>query len=158
MRLAKTLTQRLRRWVEGRIGARNPDFVIGPPGEPYLIRWWLIPRNPLCNIYAHLILRSDDDRALHDHPWGFISIILRGNYAEWRTDKLGEYRWHYIAGDVLLRSPRTLHRIAIDPQRSALSLVITGPRIRQWGFQTKDGWVHWQQYLDQSNPGLPAKK
>ena len=61
---------------------RKPDFIIGPKDAPYLRRWWIIPRNRLFNIYLHQILRSDDDRALHDHPWINCSIILKGRYME----------------------------------------------------------------------------
>ena len=45
---------------------RAPDFVIG---ADYLRRWWVIPRNDSQNVYLHDIRKSDDDRALHDHPW-----------------------------------------------------------------------------------------
>jgi hypothetical protein len=55
------------RWARN----RQPDFVIGGPAAPYLRRHWLIPRNRFFNIYVHEFLRSDDDRALHDHPWLF---------------------------------------------------------------------------------------
>lgn len=24
---------------------RKPDFIIGPEDNPYLLRWWLLPRN-----------------------------------------------------------------------------------------------------------------
>jgi hypothetical protein len=61
---------------------REPDCVIGPPDNPYLRRWWLIPRNRWFNLYLHNILRDDDDRALHDHPWANLSILLRGAYRE----------------------------------------------------------------------------
>jgi hypothetical protein len=46
-------------------------------------RWWVIPRNKFFNIYLHHFLHSDDDRALHDHPWWNVSILLRsGSYVE----------------------------------------------------------------------------
>lgn len=61
---------------------REPDFYIGGKEQPYMRRWWLIPRNRFFNIYLHNILRSDDDRALHDHPWRWCSILLRGAYFE----------------------------------------------------------------------------
>ena len=61
---------------------RAPDFVIGPAGDPYMRRWWVIPRNKWFNIYLHNIMRSDDDRALHDHPWTNVSVLLRGSYLE----------------------------------------------------------------------------
>lgn len=55
---------------------RKPDFVIGDLSNPYLLRWWVIPRNRFFNVYLHKFLRDDDDRALHDHPWWSMSIIL----------------------------------------------------------------------------------
>jgi hypothetical protein len=56
------------RWFKKIAGSRPPDFVIGGD-SPYMLRWWIIPRNKFFNIYLHRFLRSDDDRALHDHPW-----------------------------------------------------------------------------------------
>ena len=38
-------------------------------GKNYLSRWHIIPRNRYFNIYLHKFVGSDDDRALHDHPW-----------------------------------------------------------------------------------------
>jgi hypothetical protein len=66
-----------------RITRRPPDFVIGGTERPYLRRWFVIPRNPIFNIYLHQFLRSDDDRALHDHPWWFVSMMLVGKYREY---------------------------------------------------------------------------
>ena len=70
----------------------SPHFVIAPDGaRPYLRRWFMTPWSSddhplkskrLPNIYLHQILRSDDDRALHDHPWDNVSIILWGGYIE----------------------------------------------------------------------------
>jgi hypothetical protein len=60
----------------------KPHFVVGGQDNPYLYRWYLIPRNRRFNIYLHKFLRDDDDRALHDHPWWFVSLILKGGYFE----------------------------------------------------------------------------
>lgn len=68
---------RLRRFFH-----RPPDVVLGELTNPYMLRWWVIPRNPYLNIYLHKFLRSDDDRALHDHPWASMSILLSGQYNE----------------------------------------------------------------------------
>jgi hypothetical protein len=61
-----------------RVTRRAPDFLIGGADDPYIRRWWVIPRNRWFNVYLHQFLRSDDDRALHDHPWANCSILLRG--------------------------------------------------------------------------------
>src|SRR3546814_4215417 len=64
------------------VDRRPPNFVIGGQQDPYMRRWWVIPRNRFINIYLHQVLRPDDDRALHDHPWINLSIILDGGYWE----------------------------------------------------------------------------
>jgi hypothetical protein len=74
-------------WLRARLVAwgmnRVPDFVIGGEQRPYLLRHFVIPRNPLFNVYLHCFLRSDDDRAHHDHPWLFnMSWLLDGEYIE----------------------------------------------------------------------------
>ena len=73
---------------------RPPDRIIGGASDPYLRRWFIIPRNRWFNIYLHQFLRSDDDRALHDHPWVNLSILLTGRYME-----------HDVDGNVTLRKP-----------------------------------------------------
>ena len=63
---------------------RAPDFIVGAdsPDGAYLHRWYLIPRNRVLNIYLHQFLRDVDDRALHDHPWPWCSLLLDGAYFE----------------------------------------------------------------------------
>jgi hypothetical protein len=72
------MLKRFADWLIARAQRRSPDFVIGGDERPYLLRWWVIPRNKVFNVYLHLFLRSDDDRALHDHPWANASMLLRG--------------------------------------------------------------------------------
>ena len=70
-----------REWLP-RLLSGQPHQIIPHAADPYLKRWYVIPRNPVLNIYVHQFLRSDDDRALHDHPWWFASIMLKGAYVE----------------------------------------------------------------------------
>lgn len=49
-------------------------------GSPYLIRYHLFGCRWF-KVRLHHILLSDPD-CLHDHPWDFISIILKGGYRE----------------------------------------------------------------------------
>lgn len=66
-----------------RIRLNRADLYIGGRENPYLLRWHLVRKDrwPV-NVYLHRMLRDDDDRALHDHPWWFVSIILWGGYIE----------------------------------------------------------------------------
>ena len=134
---------------------RKPDFIIGEANNPYMLRWWVIPRNRLFNIYLHKILRSDDDRALHDHPWWNISFILKGSYIEWvpmlwRDDgvpsqsslPIHRHRWLPV-----FRRARAAHRLEIIAGKPVWSLFITGPKLREWGFWCPKGWRHWNDFV-----------
>jgi hypothetical protein len=132
-----------------------PDVIIGGHDDPYMLRWHLIPRNPLFNIYLHQFLRSDDDRALHDHPWSNVSILLEGTYTEHRIEQGGIHtRTIREAGDVVVRlSGRVAHRIELHAGR-CVTLFITGPRYRSWGFHCPTaGWVHWRDFTAAHDPG-----
>lgn len=102
-------------------------------GDVFMRRYKLV-RTRFGNIYLHHILRSDEDLCLHDHPWSFITIILRGGYRE--VMRHGTF-WRR-PGTLLIRPARTAHRIEVD--RPAWSLVLVGPKWREWGFFTKHGW------------------
>ena len=134
--------------------ARAPDFVIGKPGDDYLRRWFVIPRNRVFNIYAHQFLRSDDDRALHDHPWWNASILLDGEYVEHTIPQGGvQVRTLYGAGDIKLRTAKAAHRVELVDGKPCISLFITGPRLREWGFHCPAGWRHWKEFTAPHNSG-----
>jgi hypothetical protein len=145
--LAERLIQRCTR--------RAPDVVIGGHDNPYLRRWFVIPRNRFFNVYLHEFLRSDDDRALHDHPWVNCSVLLRGGYVEHTIAPGGIHvrteRW---AGSVAFRmSGKTAHRIEL-PYGPCWTLFITGPRYRSWGFHCPEqGWVRWDRFTAPNDPG-----
>lgn len=131
---------------------RAPDFVIGDAARPYMHRWWLIPRNRWFNVYLHHILRDDDDRALHDHPWWNVSIVLRGGYRE--VTPRGTFLRR--AGSIVLRGALDAHRLEIPNDmgiQSCWTLFITGPRVREWGFHCPKGWVLWRDFVQADKPG-----
>lgn len=142
---------------------RQPDFCIGGREDPYLRRWWLIPRNSFFNIYLHQILRDDDDRALHDHPWVNISVLLSGGYWEIIPNKL---IWRK-AGSIVFRRAKQAHRLQLERNfdssgrvtgvKPAWSLFLTGPRIREWGFHCPKGWVHWKDFTAGPDSSLVGK-
>ena len=79
------------------------------------------------------------------------SIILRGGYVE--VTPRGR-RW-CGAGSVVLRGAKASHRLEIDHGRAtcAVTLFITGPRFREWGFHCPKGWVRWR--YSRSRSGSP---
>jgi hypothetical protein len=127
---------------------REPDQIIGGKERPYMLRWWVIPRNRFFNIYLHHFLRSDDDRALHDHPWWNLSILLRGRYLEHTRDRI---RLRH-AGCMVLRRATCAHRIELI-DGPVWTLFLTGPKIRSWGFHCPQGWRHWRKFTAADDPG-----
>ena len=123
-------------------------------GEPYLVRWSI--STILGSIKLHHILRSDEDRDCHDHPWSFLSIILRGGYWEHTPVSTGARfttrRW-YGPGRVLWRPAPSIHRLELPPGRTAWTLIFTGPRIREWGFHTICGFIPWMRYEQAKEDG-----
>lgn len=135
--------------------ARPPDFVIGGSDDPYLLRWYMLPRNLIGNAYLHLFLRSDDDRALHDHMYANVSILLRGEYTEHRILQGGiNTRKVWRAGDWIFRhSGAIAHRIEIHAG-PCWSLFLCGPRYREWGFHCPErGWIHWKEFTAAHDSG-----
>lgn len=155
----------------------------------YMRRWWLIPAaedKGRKAVRVHHILRSDLDRALHDHPWDNASFLLRGGY--WEVvpgayrDAFEEgiekashpmrqlhltinnlpggqvpvlQRQVFEAAGVKWRGPLSftkrraedLHRLVVPEGSSAWSLFITWPKRREWGFATREGWIHNEAYV-----------
>lgn len=135
----------LRRLLSG-----TPHMVIGGTEDPYLLRWYVIPRNPIVNVYVHKFMRSDDDRALHDHPWWFVSLMLRGEYDEVTAGGMKRRS----AGSIAFRPAEWRHRVQLlaklagtGPAGPILeevpcwTLIVTGRRVRTWGFWCQD-WNH----------------
>lgn len=123
---------------------RWPDRVIGENIDPYLLRWHLIPKNPVFNIYLHKFVRSDDDRALHDHPWSWnVSLILNGEYIEYMPfdrKTFGKLRNHappFSTVDMRLKTKlrrawRPVFRRGTTPHRVEL-IKDYRPFIPRWG-------------------------
>lgn len=107
----------------------------------YLIRYSIFSCF-LFSIKLHRILMSDDD-CMHDHPWSFISIILRGGYVE-HTPKGKKL---YGAGSILWRPTPSVHKLEIF--QPATTLVITFRKVREWGFYTANGWQVWHTFIRQ---------
>ena len=145
---------------------REPDFYIGGKENPYMKRWYLHPRNDEGNVYLNHILRDDEDRALHDHPWPFSSFLLAGGYREHFID--GTFIERRVAKfaapmpDFIFREATHAHRIELfknidGTSIPAWTLVLTGPKIRDWGFHCKNGWIPWQEFCDPVDTGNIGK-
>lgn len=132
------------------------DITDPKTGELYLRRWRIV-QTPWFAIYLHKIATPDKDRDLHDHPWPFVSLVLRGGYDELlvtTNTAMDDYlrggrppfrvrRWMSLG----CRRATDAHRITRLHRTPTWTLVLTGPRRRSWGFYTEHGFVDWRKYL-----------
>ncbi len=103
---------------------------LGRPECPYAFR--TILNLGAFSLRVHEWIRSDDKRYMHDHPWSFLTIVLRGSY----TDVSAKGRDVLRAGSIRFR--RATHRHYVEvPAGGAVSFLITGPKVRDWGFWVK---------------------
>ena len=114
--------------------------------EPYLERYYLFLKDRKTfpfNIFLHHFLKSDPDD-LHNHPWTYRTIILKGGY--WEHTKDGRF-WR--APFTYTYAPaNTFHRLELDKNNPyCWTLFIPGRKVQDWGFNTKEGWVQHKEYL-----------
>lgn len=132
-----------------------------------IARWRGTPKGPLTRffllnaaalgVYLHRIDRPDADREHHDHPWSFISIVLRGRYVE--------DRWHPRDGSwfvrrvtrgwlsVAFRRFSDAHRI-VEVAPNTWTLIIRFRDRNTWGFYLAEGdwfrWIHWTDFVSRA--------
>lgn len=140
---------------------------------PYLIRYYLFLKErkhfPF-NITLHKVLVSDEP-TLHDHPWSWGAIILKGGY--WEHIPLFAQEGHVVGstkvwrgpGSIRFRNADDLHwlELAKDEDGNEIpcwSLFFMGRKKKDWGFmqyvQVNDikdidnagyRWIHNEEYL-----------
>jgi hypothetical protein len=102
----------------------------------YLERYSLFKLGKL-HIRIHHILSSDGTPYCHNHPFHYVSIILKGGYTEQIIHKNTLIEKKYRVGSIIIRSAHTHHRIkkAVD-----CKTLFFAWRIKQkWSLQTHAG-------------------
>jgi hypothetical protein len=125
--------------------------------EPYLERYYVFlkdrTRFPF-NVFLHKFLKSDPDD-VHDHPWPYATLILKGGYYEWTPQfdaqgrKIAEMAAWRGPGSFRVCSAKSYHRIELDPEVTCWTLFMPGQRKREWGFLVKNKWIPNGEYLQQ---------
>lgn len=112
----------------------------------YMRRW--VVQTPIGTLRLHHISAIDDDEDLHDHPWWFASMILAGSYRHVvrRANERASREITRRPGSVSVLSATDAHRIVEVSDGGVWTLVLSGPRVRRWGYTTATGWVAWRDY------------
>ena len=118
---------------------RPPDEIIG---DRYLRRWHST-KSPVSSLYLHLYVGNDPVPWPHDHPWPSFSLCLRGVIRETCRTSDGQRRSTTIsAGTFSYRPASFAHRLGLVVA-PAVTIFLTGPHLREWGWYLPGGWCHW---------------
>lgn len=111
-------------------------------GKIYLERWGIECR--WGGIFFHRMAAPDPGLWLHDHPFWFVSFVVKTGYSEYRALARDPENWEVTHRNRFsLRSMRLdeIHRIVALQGKTSWSIIIHGPKKRPWGFFTDEGWV-----------------
>lgn len=147
------------------------DITSADGTEVYMGRWWLF--NPygkgeqgqvlparftwLPSIRVHHIMRKDNDRDLHDHPWNARTIILRGSYLEevpapvpyvglWGHTSRRREQWREPGQTARILFGQ-YHRIKYVSDGGVFTMFITWKYRGTWGFLVDGVKVPYKKYL-----------
>jgi hypothetical protein len=144
----------------------TPRVIMNRSGDsPYLERYYLLggPSEegefadaPL-TVMLHRFVRSDEDSALHSHPWEqSVSFVLAGGYSEERrvATRLAQairydverrdvppFSFNFIAAD-------DFHRVDLF-EKDAWTLFVTARKIGSWSFWDRDSGktTPWREFI-----------
>ena len=157
------------KWLVNKLIARakrTPYFhLYHENGELYMERYWLVPYKWNWPFAArlHFIATPDRGRHLHDHPWSFLSVVLRGWYTEERPrtiqpcfEKEQWYEQRYEATTSVVRDEKSWafrratdrHTISAIGAHGVWTLFVTFRFVQWWGFYTPRGKVYYRDYLN----------
>jgi hypothetical protein len=128
-----------------------PDY--DHPERNYLTRWRLI-QTPRFGIFLHRFDGPDPRTTLHDHPWNFVSVVLRGGYVERRLLEFHDcevdesHRVRFFNA----KTTKDAHAITRLTRTPTWTLMLVGRRVREWGYLDWQGhpgkwrWTHFTEH------------
>jgi hypothetical protein len=130
--------------------------IVSKEGIVHFRRYRLL-QTPWCAVYIHRIMKSDEDKHMHDHPWGFYSFILEGAYKEITClapdfDLNNPKELTYYSGNLAHHTAEDCHKLTLISS-SVLTLVFVYGKRRVWGYQTEQGWIDFKSYRALKNEG-----
>lgn len=107
------------------------------------------------NVYLHRLNAPAWHPECHDHPWGFIAILVKNGYLE----RVGKKDHHRRVGSILFRPAEFTHNV-ITPYGTSWSIILTTPKSRDWGFRPCErheevlplSWDEYREIYSKENP------
>lgn len=158
-------------------GRRSPRWAVWSrmtipcqDGLQYLVRLRIL-QTPWFGIYLHDIYEPDDERAPHNHPWSFISIVVRGWYVEKvypNPERTMQHQYGWKNYGIKRHRRFSAHKMGrVSAHRitecapGLKTLILTGPRQSSWGFFEDGVYIDWKDYERKQvaeNPDLAVQE
>jgi len=108
-------------FILDRLEKAGRKYVIYDKGEPYLTRYYLAYKDQVDgertdipgNIFLHHFHKSDSP-VYHDHPFSYLTVILRGGYWEHKPNEYGTDIRTWRGPGSIIRSDKTKHTKLIE--------------------------------------------
>ena len=106
-------------------------------------RRWQILKTRWFSIWLHGIYAPDEDKHLHNHPWDFKSLVLKGSYIEQTengniTQRPGRFNSRNGKED--------FHKILELKSPVIYTLFIVSPVKRTWGYKVDGTFIQNEEY------------
>lgn len=123
-------------------------------GAEYMHRYYLFLKDrqkfPF-NFVLHKVVKSDEP-VLHDHPWPYMTIVLKGGYWEHIGLPDGKGGYYEVTawrgpGSIIRRKSHEYHWLELHEGQPSWTLFFMGPQQSDWGFW-KGKWIQHEEYLN----------
>lgn len=143
----KDLLRRLCERIAERLPVRDIE---GADGSVFLSKYLLAGHaHGGWHLHLHCFHRSDEDSALHNHPWHCASFILAGGYREERVRGDGAIvTFERCPGRINLIGANTFHRVELI-DGPCWTLFFNLPVVQDWGFLDRRtrAFVPWREFI-----------
>ncbi len=119
-----------------------PDY--DNPKEVSRTRWRII-HTPWFGIYLHKWNKPDPRPTPHNHPWPFISFILKGHYTERRSFIDGKSVEERAVNWINIIKRTDFHAVT-KAKPGTISLMFVGRTHEDWGYSTDGGYVNFDKH------------
>ena len=117
-------------------------------GEVVFRRYALFS-TPWFHCYLHEWFKADADRHLHNHPWNFFGIILKGGYIE--EIPTGRRKRGFLS---IIKGKHTyIHKVSQLLKPKGITLFFVGKKEYPWGFIVGDKTIPNEEYRILKNEG-----
>jgi hypothetical protein len=112
-------------------------------------RRWKIFKFKYCALYFHGIYHKDEEKHLHNHPWNYASLILKGGiYEIYQKDINSRECFHYVGPlSFIKRKASWFHKLRIlKDDKPVYTLFFTWGKEKDWGYNVSGMFVNHQKY------------